>query len=103
MVNRKLIQQAQQIQARLNKVQDEIAQMRTEATAGGGVVKAVVVGGNRLESLTISPEAVDPNDVAMLQDLVMAAVNEAMDKAQKEASARMNAITGGFNIPGLTT
>ncbi len=101
MINRKLLQQAQQMQARLNKVQDEIAQMRTEATAGGGVVKAVVIGGGRLESLTIGKEAVDPNDVAMLQDLVLAAVNEAFDKAQKEASARMAAVTGGMNIPGL--
>lgn len=101
MINRKLLQQAQQMQARLNKVQDEIAQMRTEATAGGGVVKAVVIGGGRLESLTIGQEAVDPNDVAMLQDLVLAAVNEAFDKAQKEASARMAAVTGGMNIPGL--
>jgi DNA-binding YbaB/EbfC family protein len=101
MINRKLLQQAQQMQARLNKVQDEIAQMKTEATAGGGVVKAVVIGGGKLESLTIGKEAVDPNDVAMLQDLVLAAVNEAFDRAQKEASARMAAVTGGMNIPGL--
>jgi DNA-binding YbaB/EbfC family protein len=101
MINRKLLQQAQQMQARLNKVQAEIAQMRVEATAGGGVVKAVVIGGGRLESLTIGKEAVDPNDVAMLQDLVLAAVNEAFDKSQKEASVRMAAVTGGMNIPGL--
>jgi hypothetical protein len=101
MVSRKLIQQAQQMQARLNKVQEELAQLRTEATAGGGVVKAVVVGGAKLESLTLGREAVDPDDVAMLQDLVVAAVNEAMDKFQKESSARLGAITGGMNIPGL--
>ena len=101
MINRKLIQQAQQMQVRLNKVQEEIAQMRTEATAGGGVAKAVVFGGNRWESLTINKEAVDPSDVGMLQDLVMAAVNEALDMAQKEASAKMAAVTGGLNIPGL--
>ncbi len=101
MINRKFIQQAQQMQARLNKVQEEVAQLRTEATVGGGAVKAVVVGGGRLESLTISPDAVDPQDVGMLQDLILAAVNEAMDKAHKEASARMAAVTGGMNIPGL--
>lgn len=101
MINRKLLQQAQQMQARLNKVQAEIAQLRVEATSGGGVVKAVVTGGGRLESLTIGREAVDPDDVTMLQDLVMAAVNEAFDKSQKEASARMAVVTGGMNIPGL--
>ncbi len=101
MVSKKLIQQAQLMQARLNKVQAEIALLRTEATAGGGVVKAVVLGGGKVESLTISPEAVDPNDVAMLQDLVMAAVNEAMDTFQKESSARLSAVTGGMSVPGF--
>jgi hypothetical protein len=83
-------------------VQEEIAQTRTEATSGGGVVRAVVLGGAKLESLTIAKEAVDPNDIAMLQDLVLAAVNEAFDKAQKHASARMAAATGGLNLPGLS-
>ncbi len=101
MINRKLIQQAQQMQVRLNKVQEEIAQMRTEATAGGGAVKAVVIGGAKLESLNIAKEAVDPNDVGMLQDLIIAATNEAMEKAQKDAAARMASVTGGMNIPGL--
>lgn len=100
-MNKKLILQAQQMQARLGKAQEEIARMRTEATAGGGAVKAVVIGGSRLESLTISPEAVDPADVGMLQDLVLAAVNEAMDRAQKEASEKMSAVTGGMSLPGL--
>jgi DNA-binding protein YbaB len=65
-------------------------------------VKAVVVGGSRLESLTISPEALQAGDAEMLQDLVVAAVNEAMEMAQAEASRKMAAITGGLNIPGLT-
>ena len=73
-----------------------------EATSGGGVVKAVVSGKMRLESLTIDPDAVSPDDVEMLQDLVLAAVNEGMEKAQEMASSRMSALTGGLNIPGLT-
>ena len=101
MVNKRLIQQAHQMQARLNKVQTEIAVLRTEAIVGGGVVKAVVLGGSKVETLEISKEAVDPNDVGMLQDLVVAAVNEALDKFQKESSARLSAVTGGMNIPGF--
>jgi len=100
-LNRNLLKQAQQMQARLGKIQEEIASTRTEATAGGGVVKAVVIGGTQLESITISPEVVDPDDVEMLQDLVLAAVNEAVDRAQKDAAEKMGAITGGLNIPGL--
>ena len=101
-MNRRLMQQAQQMQARLQAIQEELAKARTEATAGGGVVKAVVVGGNRLESLHISPDAVDPEDVAMLEDLVTAAVNEALETAQNKAASKMDAITGGLNIPGLS-
>jgi DNA-binding YbaB/EbfC family protein len=97
-----MLQQAQQMQARLAKIQEEIAQSKTEATSGGGAVKAVVVGGSKLESLTISPEAIQAGDAEMLQDLVVAAVNEAIEKAHAEASRKMSAITGGLNIPGLT-
>ena len=101
-MNRNLLKQAQQMQARLGKIQEEIAGSRTEASAGGGVVKAVVVGGTHLESIIISPEVVDPEDVEMLQDLVVAAVNEAVESAQKDAAEKMSAITGGLNIPGLS-
>ena len=100
-MNRNLLRQAQQMQARLGEVQAELAQMRTEATAGGGVVKAVVVGGSKLESIEISPEVVDPEDVEMLQDLILAAVNEAVETAQQQASEKMASVTGGLNIPGL--
>ncbi len=95
------MRQAQQMQARMAKIQEEIAASKTEASAGGGVVKAVVVGGSRVESITIAPEAVDPEDVEMLQDLVLAAVNEALAAAQQEAQEKMSALTGGLNIPGL--
>ena len=101
MMNRKALKQAQEMQKRLAQVQDELAQATAEGTAGGGVVKAVVVGGNRVESITIDPEVIDPDDVDMLQDLVTAAVNDALDNASKEAAEKMGAITGGLNIPGL--
>ena len=96
-----MLRQAQQMQAQMAKIQEELAEARTEATAGGGVVKVTVVGGKKVDSIEISPEVVDPEDIEMLQDLVMAAINEAMDTAQAEASKKMSAITGGLNIPGL--
>jgi DNA-binding YbaB/EbfC family protein len=96
-----MLKQAQQMQARMAKIQEELAETRTEATAGGGVVKVIVLGGSRVENIEISPEVVDPEDIEMLQDLIMAAVNEAMDSAQADASEKMSAITGGMNIPGL--
>ena len=89
------------MQAQMAKIQEELAEATTEGTAGGGVVKAVVHGGNRVESISIEPEVIDPDDVEMLQDLVTAAVNDALDTAQKEAASKMGEITGGLNIPGL--
>ena len=101
MMNRNMLKKAQQMQVRLAAVQDEIAAARTEATSGGGVVKVSVIGGSKIESIEIDPEVVDPDDVEMLQDLILAAVNEAMDSAQKLAADKMGEITGGMNIPGL--
>ena len=101
-MNKRMMRQAQQMQAQLAKIQDELANARTEATSGGGAVKAVIVGGSKLESLEINPEVVDPEDIEMLQGLVIAAVNEAVDTAQAQASEKMGALTGGLNIPGLT-
>ena len=100
-MNKKMMLQAQQMQARMGKIQEEIAESRTEASAGGGAIKVTVIGGTKLESIEISPEVVEAEDVEMLQDLVMAAVNEAMDTAQSDAAKKMSAITGGLNIPGL--
>jgi hypothetical protein len=101
MMNRKMLQQAQQMQRRLAEIQEELAEAKTEATAGGGAVKVVVIGSNRIESIKIQPEVVDPADVEMLQDLVMAAVNEAFETANKTAQEKLGALTGGLNIPGL--
>ena len=100
-MNKRMMRQAQQMQAQMAKIQEEIAEARSEASAGGGAVKVVVIGGSKVESIIIDPEVVDPEDVEMLQDLVLAAVNEAMDSAQAEASEKMSALTGGLNIPGL--
>jgi len=102
MMNRKLLRQAQELQQRMAKLRQELEAESVEATAGGGVVKAVVSGKLRVESLTISEEVVTADDVDMLQDLVAAAVNEGLEKAQQMVTKRMGALTGGMNIPGLT-
>ena len=100
-MNRNLLRQAQQLQARLVKAQEELESAVVEASAGGGVVKVTITGKLRIQSVEIDPEAVDPKDVEMLQDLVAAATNEAIEKAQELAQSRLSAITGGMKIPGL--
>jgi DNA-binding YbaB/EbfC family protein len=96
-----IMKQAQMMQQKMAKLQEESAQQTAEATAGGGAVTAVVNGKNQMLSLTIKKEAVDPEDVEMLQDLIMAAVNEALAKVHAEMAEQMGKITGGLNIPGL--
>ena len=100
-MNKNILRQAQQLQKRLNEAQEALENESVEASSGGGVVTATVSGKQKLLSIRIDPAAVDPDDVSMLEDLVRAAVNEAMDKAQELASRRLGAITGGMNIPGL--
>ena len=102
MMNKRMLKQAQQLQKNMAKVQAELESVTVEGSAGGGVVKVVVSGRMTLESLTIDPEAVSEEDVEMLQDLVVAAVNDGFEKAQEMAASRMSAVTGGLNIPGLT-
>ena len=96
-----IMKQAQMMQQKMAKLQEEAAQQTAEATAGGGAVTALVNGKNQLLSLSIKKEAVDPEDVEMLQDLIMAAVNEALAKVHAEMADQMGKITGGLNIPGL--
>jgi len=96
-----LVRQAQQMQAKMNEAQEKLAQTEYEATAGGGAVRAVVNGKKQLTVLEIQPAAVDPEDVEMLQDLVIAAVNEALQKAEDDANATLGKLTGGMNMPGL--
>ncbi|MFB3926319.1 MAG: YbaB/EbfC family nucleoid-associated protein [Syntrophales bacterium] len=96
-----IIKQAQQIQQKMLRLQEELASKTVEAAAGGGMVVAVVNGKHELVSLKIEKEVVDPEDIEMLQDLVIAAVNEGVRKAQEMAQVEMSKITGGINIPGL--
>ncbi|HTP65305.1 MAG TPA: YbaB/EbfC family nucleoid-associated protein [Geobacteraceae bacterium] len=96
-----IMKQAQMMQQKMARLQEEAAQKTAEATSGGGAVTAVVNGKNQLVSLAIKKEAVDPEDVEMLQDLVMTAVNEALAKVQTELAEQMSRITGGVSIPGL--
>ncbi|MQF48511.1 YbaB/EbfC family nucleoid-associated protein [SAR202 cluster bacterium AC-647-N09_OGT_505m] len=100
-MNKNMLRQAQQLQASLAKAQEELESALVEASVGGGAVKVVVTGKLKIQSIEISPDAVNPEDVEMLQDLVMAAINEALDKAQELAQSRINTITGGMKIPGL--
>jgi DNA-binding YbaB/EbfC family protein len=96
-----IMKQAQMMQQKMAKLQEEAAARTVEASAGGGAVTVVVTGKHQIVSLSIKKEAVDPEDVEMLQDLVKAAVNEAMAKVQTEMSEQMSKVTGGINIPGL--
>ena len=100
-VNPNMIKQAQKMQQQMLQMQQEMEAKEYEAAAGGGMVTAAVNGKHELLRLTIDPEAVDPEDVEMLQDMVIAAVNEAMRKADAEASASMSKLTGGLNLGGL--
>jgi DNA-binding YbaB/EbfC family protein len=96
----KMMKQAQQLQAKMEKVQKELENETLEVSSGGGAIKIVITGHQRIKSVTISPEAA--GDVEMLQDLVLTAMNEAVNKSQELASTRINAITSGMNFPGLT-
>ena len=101
-MNRRMLRQAQQLQKKMEQLQTELETATVEATSGGGVVKVVVSGKMRVESIEIDPEVASEEDVEMLQDLVMAAVNEGLDNAQDMANSKMGQLTGGLNIPGLT-
>ena len=96
-----IMKQAKKMQEKMASIQAELEGKTVEATAGGGMVTVVVNGKFELLSLKIDKEVVNPEDVDMLQDLIMAAVNEGIRKAQEMATAEMSKITGGFNIPGL--
>ena len=92
---------AQQMQQEMLRVQTELESVQVDGSAGGGVVKAVVTGKQELVSVTIDPDAVDPSDVEMLQDLIVAAVNDALRASREVAEQKMAAVTGGLQIPGM--
>jgi len=97
----KMMKQMQKMQAEMGRIQEELAKEEIEASAGGGMVKAVVNGKQEVVRIEIKPEAVDPEETEMLQDMVMAAVNEALRQAQESAAKKMGALTGGLGLPGL--
>ena len=96
-----MLQQAQRMQMELAQAQADISSMTYTATSGGGMVKVTALGNGTIESLEIDPEAVDPDDVEMLQDLIVAAVNEAIRAAESDAAASMSKLTAGMNLGGL--
>jgi len=97
-----MMKQAQKLQAKMLRLQDELAEKTIESTAGGGMVKVVANGKQQIVAIQIEKEVVDPDDVEMLQDLIMAAVNDALTKSQEMVSAEMAKLTGGLSIPGLS-
>jgi DNA-binding YbaB/EbfC family protein len=96
-----MMKQVQKMQADMAKAQEDLAAETVEASAGGGMVTVQVTGGLEIKSIKLDPEAVDPKDVEMLEDLILAATNEALRSAQEMANKRMGGITSGLNIPGL--
>jgi DNA-binding YbaB/EbfC family protein len=97
-----MMREAQKLQARMLKMQEELAGKTVESAVGGGMIKVVANGRNQVVSIRIEKEVVNPEDVEMLQDLILAAVNDALAKSQEMVSAQMSQLTGGLNIPGLT-
>jgi len=96
-----MMKQVQKMQQDMAKLQEELEEREVEATAGGGAVKVVATGKKTILSIKINPEVIDEDDIEMLEDLVLAAVNEAIVKAEEMVNSEMGKITGGMNIPGL--
>lgn len=96
-----MMKQAQKLQSKMLKMQEELASRTVESSAGGGMINVVANGRQQIISITIDKEVVDRDDVEMLQDLVLAAVNDALNKAQEMVAGEMGKLTGGMNIPGL--
>ena len=101
-MNRFMLQQAQKLQAKLAKAQEELGNITLEASSGGGAVTVTINGQQKIQSVKISPEVVNPDDVELLEDLVLTAVSEAIAKSQELATKQLGELTGGLKIPGLT-
>lgn len=97
----KMMREVQQAQSKLKKVQEELAAREVEGQAGGGVVKVVVHGDGNIVGVSIAPEAVDPSDLGLLEDLILSAARSAQESAQKLMADEMGKVAGGLNIPGL--
>jgi hypothetical protein len=100
-MDKSILRQAQQLQAKLAKAQEELGNMTVEASSGGGAVKVVLDGHQKIRSVEISPEVIAAGDVELLQDLVMTAINEAVAKSHELVNKHLSSLTGGLNIPGL--
>ena len=98
----KFMRQAQELQAKLAKAQQELSNLTLEASSGGGAVKVTIDGQQNIQSVKISPEVINPDDVELLEDLVLTAVREAVTKSQEAAAKSLGGLTGGLKIPGLT-
>lgn len=98
----KMLKQAQKMQAQLLKAQEDMNKKEVEGTSGGGMVKVVINGSHELQSITLNPEVVDPDDVEMLEDLIIAAFQNAQEKVKEMSESAFGGITQGMNIPGLT-
>ena len=96
-----MMKQVQKMQAKMEELQAELEKAEVEGSAGGGMVKCVVNGKGDLRSITIDPEVVDPEEIEMLQDLIVAAINQAKEKAQEMQTEQMSSLTGGLNLPGM--
>ena len=101
-MNKSIMRQAQELQAKLAKAQQELSNTTVEASSGGGAVKVTINGQQQIQSVKISPEVVNPEDVELLEDMVLAAVSEAITKSQELAAEHLGGLTGGLKIPGLT-
>ncbi|MDY6855670.1 MAG: YbaB/EbfC family nucleoid-associated protein [Thermodesulfobacteriota bacterium] len=97
-----IMKQAKMMQEKIGKIQEEMANKTVEASAGGGMITAVINGRQEMVSIKIDPEVVNPNDIEMLEDLVLAAINEGIKRSQEMMAEEMSKITGGMKIPGLT-
>jgi DNA-binding YbaB/EbfC family protein len=100
-MDKNILRQAQQLQAKLAKAQQELGDMTTEVSSGGGAIKIVIDGHQNIRSVSISPEVINAEDAELLEDMVMAGVNEAIKKSQEMAAEHLGGLTGGLNIPGL--
>ncbi len=100
-MDRKMMNQLQQMQKKMVQAQEELGNTNVEGSAGGGVVTVTMNGHREVQAIKISPEVVDPEDIEMLQDMVMAAITDASKKAEELSAAKMGPLTGGMNIPGL--
>ena len=100
-MDKKMIKQAQQLQARLAKAQEDLGKTTIEVSSGGGAVTIVITGQQDIQSIKISPEVIDPDDVEILEDMILAALNEATEKSREMAAKQLGSLTGGLKMPGF--